>query len=171
LQHSIDQLTVRAEISGKIAMPRAGDLPGKHLPQGELVAQILPPEPPLVRALVRNEDLALVRAGSRAVEVAIAHRPSERYAATLEHEIPQASSNLPSAALGVAGGGGIDVDPSDSSGRTAREPRFQFDLRLPASVAAHVGTRVLVTFRHDDATALEQLAAFTRRVFLRHFER
>jgi putative peptide zinc metalloprotease protein len=171
LQHSIDQLTVRAEIGGKIVVPKVGDLPGKHLAQGELLAQVLPPEPPLVRSLVRNEDVALVRAGSRSIEVSIAHRPGESYAATLEHEIPQASSELPSAALGVAGGGGIDVDPSDPSGRTAREPRFQFDLRLPAAVAAHVGTRVLVTFQHDDATAAEQLGGFVRRVFLRHFER
>jgi putative peptide zinc metalloprotease protein len=171
LQQKIELLTVRSATAGRVALHQPHDLLGKYLTQGQLVAHVLTTEPPLVRVLVRNEDVSLVRAQPGAIDVTTALDPGTAYQATLEREIPQASLALPTAALGEAGGGVIPVDPTDQSGRTAREARFQFDLRLTRAAEAHIGARVLVTFRHGDATPAQQLAVLLRRIFLRHFER
>jgi putative peptide zinc metalloprotease protein len=139
--------------------------------QGELIAQVLPAGAPLVRAVVRNEDIALVRERPGGVSVQLAQSAVGPLAATLEHAVPRASVRLPTPALGEPAGGSIAVDPSDASGKTAREPHFQFDLRLESGALAPIGARALVTFAHGQASASELIGRFVRRSFLRHFER
>ena len=104
------------------------------------------------------------------ISVELAHRPGTDWAARWAAAIPQASSQLPSAALGERAGGSVALDSSDKTGHTAREPRFQIDLRLDASSPARIGERCQVTFVHGDATAAQKLVLFARRSLLRHFE-
>ena len=101
----------------------------------------------------------------------LAHIPGTNWAARWVAAVPQASSSLPSAALGESAGGSIALDSTDKAGRTAREPRFQLDLRLAAKSPARIGERCLITFEHKDASAAQMLVRFARRSFLRHFER
>ena len=171
LQQRAEQLVVRAAVAGRLVLAQRINRVGQYLPQGELVAHVVMPGAPLVRTLVRNEDIAQVREGARSIQVALAHAPGVAAAARPEGAVPRAAANLPSAALGDAAGGSIALDPNDKRGLTALEPRFQMDLRLDAGVHAHIGERALVTFRHADASAAEQVAQFARRSFLRHFER
>jgi hypothetical protein len=89
--------------------------------------------------------------------------------ATLAGMPAAASPALPSPALGESAGGPLPIDPSDRSGRTAREPLFQFDLRLPAHVTAHVGARARVAFDHGHTTLASMVARHWRQAFLRHF--
>jgi putative peptide zinc metalloprotease protein len=104
------------------------------------------------------------------ISIELAHVPGADWAARWVASIPQASSNLPSAALGERAGGSIATDSADKSGHTAREPRFQIDLRLDANSPARIGERCQVTFVHADASAAQMLAQLARRSFLRHFE-
>ncbi len=171
LQQRAEQLVVRAAVAGRLVLAQRINRVGQYLPQGELVAHVVTPGAPLVRTLVRNEDIAQVRDGARSIHVALAHAPGGAAAARLQAAVPRASAALPSAALGDAAGGTIALDPSDPQGRTALEPRFQLDLKLDAGVDAHIGERALVTFSHADASAAELIAQFARRSFLRHFER
>ncbi len=171
LEHRADQLVVRAAMPGRLVIsPRLG-IVGQYLPQGELVAHVLAPGAPLVRALVRNEDVAQVRKDARSISVTLAHSPGLEATGQLVAAVPRASAKLPSAALGDAAGGSIALDATDSSGQTAQEPRFQVDLRLSDGVDARVGARALVTFRHANASAAALIGEFARRSFLRHFER
>ena len=171
LQRRIDQLLVRATVAGRVVIAPRVNIVGQYLPQGQTVAHVLAPGAPLVRALVRNEDIGQVRDGVREISVALAHAGGQQARGWLVAAVPQASVNLPSAALGEAAGGSIALDSTDKTGRTALEPRFQLDLRLDEAVDARIGARALVTFRHADASAAELLADFARRSFLRHFER
>jgi putative peptide zinc metalloprotease protein len=171
LQQRADQLLVRAAVAGRLVIAPRLNRVGQYLPQGQLVAHVLAPGAPLVRALVRNEDIAQVRDGTRAIGVALAHAPAQDIAATLAGAVPRAGVSLPSAALGEAAGGSIALDAADKTGRTALEPHFQLDLRLAPGVDARIGARALVTFRHADITAAELLTDFARRSFLRYFER
>jgi putative peptide zinc metalloprotease protein len=167
----VNQLVVRAAVAGRFVLAPQLSVVGQYLPQGQLVAQVLAPGAPLVRVLVRNEDIAQVQGGSTSVQVALAHAPGLHAAERLTSQVPRASTTLPSAALGDAAGGSIALDSSDPSGRTALEPRFQIDLRLEPDVDARVGARALVTFRHADASTATLIADFARHSFLRHFER
>ncbi len=171
LQQRAEQLVVRAAAAGRLVLAQRINRVGQYLTQGELVAHVVTPGAPLVRTLVRNEDIAQVREGARSIQVVLAHTPGVAAAARLEGAVPRATANLPSAALGEATGGSIALDPSDKHGLSALEPRFQMDLRLDAGVDARIGARALVTFRHADASAAELVAQFARRSFLRHFER
>jgi putative peptide zinc metalloprotease protein len=177
LQERVNQLTVRAATEGRVVIHPGTSVVGQYLPQGQLVAQVLSAEAALVKVMVRNEDIEQVRSSTLAsarssprISVELAHAPQADWAARWVASIPQASRNLPSAALGESAGGSIALDGSDPSGRTAREPRFQVDLRLDSRSPARIGERCQVTFLHDDASAAQMLAHFARRSFLRHFE-
>jgi putative peptide zinc metalloprotease protein len=183
LQERVNQLTVRAATAGRVVISPGTSVVGQYLPQGHLVAHVLSAEAALVKVMVRNEDIEQVRAVSalgsssstavttaQRISVELAHAPGADWAARWAASVPQASSNLPSAALGESAGGSIATDGADKTGHTAREPRFQIDLRLDASSPARIGERCRVTFLHDDASAAQMLAQFARRSFLRHFE-
>jgi putative peptide zinc metalloprotease protein len=164
-----DALVVRAASAGRVAIDMQRTLPGMHLPQGQLVAHVVPDGAPLVRALVSNDDVGFVQQQGGEAIVSLPQGGPE-IVARQERLVPQATSKLPSAALGNAGGGSIALDPTDQSGLTAREPHFQVDLRLPADARAPIGARVLVTFEHGEATVADLLASALRRGFLRHFD-
>ncbi len=171
LQQRVDQLLLRAGVAGRVAIDPRRQALGAHLAQGELLGHVLPEGAPLVRALVRNEDIALVRERPGTINVTLAHGVDRPWRAALDAAVPQASAALPTAALGEPAGGSIAVDATDRSGRTAREPRFQLDLRLPHGVDARIGARAMVTFAHGEASAAELLGRFVRQSFLRYFER
>lgn len=171
LQSRAEQLVVRASVAGRLVIEPRFQVVGQYLAQGDLVAHVLAPGAPLVRALVRNEDIEQVREGARSISVVLAHSPDLEASGQQVAAVPRASTTLPSSALGEAAGGSIALDGSDKTGRTAREPRFQVDVRLDEGLDAHIGARAMVTFRHTDASAAELIAQFARRSFLRHFEK
>src|SRR3546814_11184369 len=60
-------------------------------------------------------------------------------------EVPGGTRELPSEALGLAGGGTIAVDPTDASGRKALNRIFLLDVSLPRALEnIQFGTRVHV---------------------------
>jgi len=170
LAQRVSALTVRARFAGRVVIDSRRVRIGQYLAQGEVIAQVLPQGAPMVRALVRNEDISLVRERPGVISVQLAYG-SAALRATLDSAVPQASANLPTRSLGEASGGSIALDGTDPSGRTAREPHFQFDLKLQGVADARIGARALVTFHHGDATAAELLERFLRQSFLRYFER
>ena len=170
LAQRVAGLTVRAGVAGRAVIDTERIRLGQYLSAGEVIAQVLPAGSPLVRTLVKNEDIGLVRDAPGAISVQIAHAADATHA-TIERSLPQAGTILPTPALGTASGGRIDVDPRDTSGHTAREPHFQIDLRLAEGTQALVGARALVTFSHGQATAAELIGRFLRLSFLRHFDR
>lgn len=186
LRSKIDALLVRASSNGRVVIDPRQVVVGKHLAQGELIAQVLPKGAPLVRTLVSNEDIALVRERPGTVTVQLASSgvstasstgsssgsssDQEPLIAVLASNTPQSSTTLPTAALGENAGGSIPTDPTDTTGKTARRAYFQMDMRLPANVDTRVGTRALVTFTHGQASAAQQLGRFLRKSFLRYFE-
>ena len=164
-----DALVVRAASAGRVAIDMQRTLPGMHLAQGHLVAHVVPDGPPLVRALVSNDDIGFVHQHNGEAVISLPQGGTE-FVARQERLVPQATATLPSAALGDVTGGSIALDPTDKTGLTAREPHFQVDLRLPPDARAPIGARVLVTFDHGDATVVDLLATALRRGFLRHFD-
>jgi putative peptide zinc metalloprotease protein len=171
LAERVAALDVRAGTSGTVALDTRRLVVGQHLTQGQIAAHVLPPGAPLVRALVANEDIAVVRAQPGRIEVALASAGGDTVAAQWLRSVPRASTELITPALGERAGGPIAQDPNDRDGKQAKEPRFEIELRLPEGMTAHVGARAWVTFRHGEATLAELTTQFLRRSFLRHFKR
>lgn len=166
----VEALEVRAAASGRVAIDARRLVAGQYLTQGQVAAHVLPPGAPLVRALVANADIAQVRDKPGSIDVELAHGGAGALAAQWLRSVPRASTELITPALGEHAGGPIALDPADRDGRTALEPRFEVELRLPDGVTAHVGARAWVRFGHGDATLAEIGAQFLRRSFLRHFK-
>ena len=171
LAERVAALDVRAATSGRVAIDERRLILGQYVQQGQIAAHVLPPGAPLVRAVVAHDDMALVRERPGQIEVALAHAGGDVVAAQWLRSVPRASTDLITPALGERAGGPIALDPNDRDGRHALEPRFEVELRLPEGVAAHVGARAWVSFRHDNATLAELATQFVRRSFLRHFKR
>ncbi len=165
------ELTLRSQASGVFVSPRAADLPGRFVRQGEVLGHVLDPGHATVRAVVPAEDIDLVRDRTRGVEVRLAHRLDRVLPASIARNVPKASEMLPSAALGTQGGGGIATDPSEPNGRRALEKLFEIDLSLPSETrVAQAGGRVYVRFDHGYRPLAAQWYRSLRQLFLARFD-
>ena len=164
-------LSIRAPVAGRFepVMP-PGDLMGRHLAEGDLLGFVLPDRPELLRIAVRQDDVALVRGRTRAVEMRLAGHLHETHRARVLREVPAALDRLPAAALGQAAGGGFLTDPADPEGLRVLGQVFVYDLSLPETLpAAPYGARVQIRFDHGLEPAAAQLYRRLRQLFLRHF--
>ena len=165
------ELMLRSSASGRFVVPNAADLPGRFVAKGQLVAYVVEPRELTVRVAIGQDDISQVRERVREVEVMLAGWGAEPMPAKIRREVPGGSQQLPTAALGTAGGGLFAVDPRDRNGVTTLERVFQLELALPAEVrSSHLGARVFVRFNHGFEPVGFQLARAARRLFLRTFD-
>lgn len=163
------RLDIRAAASGTLSpvMPD-GELTERHVAEGDLIAYVLPPGATVARAVIGQDDIALVRDRLRGVELKLAGHLSDRHRVQVLRAVPGATTALPSAALGPAGGGRFLTDPSDPDGLAVIDEVFVLDLGLPPDLAqAPFGARVLVRFDHGFEPAGAQIWRRMRQLFLR----
>jgi putative peptide zinc metalloprotease protein len=167
----LSRLLIRSQSQGKFILKDAQNLPGQFVTKGEMLGYIVFEHRPKVRAVVSQADIGLMRKRVTGVEVRLAERPAASLKAVIERVVPAADLNLPSAALGTAGGGIIPVDPTDPDGLRALESFFQVDLSLPEQEAKdqHIGGRVYVRFEHGTMPLAIQWYRSLRQLLLRKF--
>lgn len=167
LQQELQQLDLRAQVAGRLWMAHPGDLPGRFVRKGEMLGHVLGPHGAVVQVVVRQDQVDRVLADTRRVEVRLPQAFGEPLAGTLVRATPKASTQLPGAALGQAGGGAIATDPADEHGTRALERWFQFDVALPQrSDEALLGSRAYVSFEHAPMPLGLRALQFLRRQFL-----
>ena len=143
---------------------------GRYVHKGEVLGFVTDFAKPTIRAVVTQTHAALVRDNTRSVEVRLADRSWKTLPGTLERAVPSATSQLPSKALGTAGGGLIAVDPGDSGGLTSLEELFLFDVDIPSGTKLErVGMRAHLRFIHDEMPMARQWYRSLRQLFLRRF--
>ena len=174
LDRLIDEVThlrVRARAPGKVQIDLAADLPGRFVHKGEVLGYLVRPDTPIIRAVVRQEDIDQVLRGSGKIEVRLLQEPSTAWYGSLIRSVPQAVQDLRSAALGQEGGGSLPVDPRDEKHVRALESVFEFDIAMPLHTPAHyLGSRVLVSFEHPDEPIGWRWLRHARRLFLSSLE-
>lgn len=169
-EEKLDSLLVVAAVPGVLKLARAEDLPERFVRQGELLGYILSGPPRLVRVVVSQDDIALVRERRAEVEVKIADRVDQTWPAHVGREVPGGHDRLPSRALSLEGGGPHGTDPRDPDGLKSLQRLFQFDLELPATVGPlQIGTRVYVRFHHHPEPLAAQWGRRLRQLFLARF--
>ena len=91
--------------------------------------------------------------------------------ARIAREVPGATTDLPSLALSLAGGGEIGLDPSaPEHAPKSISSLFQFELDFDKTqMPAQLGSRVFVRFVHQPEPLLSQWYRSLRRVFIQHF--
>jgi putative peptide zinc metalloprotease protein len=164
------ELTIKARAEGEFVMPRAPDMPGRFVKKGELLGHVVNVDAIIVRAIVSQQDIDLVRNSTRRVDVRLVEQIDAPVRGELKRLVPSASDQLPTAALGTQGGGQVAVDPSDKDGRKALQKYFQVDVALPAERRQlHVGGRAYVRFDHGWEPLGFQWYRRARQLFLSRF--
>jgi putative peptide zinc metalloprotease protein len=170
LQERAGHLVARSGAAGRFVIDRPDDLPGRFVRKGQLVGYVAQDARTLVRAVVSQDDIDLVRAGVLRTEVRLPGQLDVVHAARLVREVPAARDELPSAALSSAGGGALAADPRDPNGGRALASSFQFDLELPPEVtSASYGGRAHIRFTHPSEPLGTQWYRRLRQAFLQRF--
>ena len=150
LAERVANLTVRSPGDGRLLVPQPQDMPGRYYRKGEQLAYVTERIQPLVRVVVTQADVDVVRTFTRQVTVRQIGQMDQVLGGRIVREVPAGDLNLPSRALTVQGGGQIMTDPRDSKGLTALNRTFQMDIELAARDVALYGCRVFVRFEHDN---------------------
>ena len=169
VEKRLDSLRVVSRTGGTLVMPRALDLPGSFVAKGTVLANVLGPELISVKVAVPQEDAGLIRSDTRAVEVALADVPGPSLQARLTTEVPGATNQLPTAALGDRAGGPFVTDPADKEGLKTLEPVFLLDLRLTSKTLERVGGRAWLRFDHGARPLAFQWQRRMQQLFLKQF--
>ncbi|BBO81812.1 peptidase M50 [Desulfosarcina ovata subsp. sediminis] len=165
-----EKLMVHSPARGKFILMDERNLPGRFVRQGELLGYIVADHRPTVRAVVPQADIGLVRECITGVEVRLAEQSATPLKARIDRIVPAADFNLPSVALGTAGGGDIPVDPTDPKGLRALDTIFQIDLNLLEAVQnPHIGGRVYVQIEHGRMPLILQAYRRLRQLLMRRF--
>jgi putative peptide zinc metalloprotease protein len=163
----IAALSVTARAAGRFIASNPHALQDRYVGQGEILGYVTQSDRPLVRAVIEQDRVGLLKSAPPQVEVMLAGRLGERIPAAFTQQVPAGSTALPSRALGAAGGGRIAVDMRDESGRTAIAKVFQFDLSLPdGTPVSGVGARVFVRLDHGAEPLWRQWSRSLRQLLL-----
>jgi len=150
-REQVQDLVITAKVDGTLVLPRAEDLPGRFVHRGDVLAHVVDLNTLTVRTIVDQSDIDLIRHSTKTVQVRLAERPAISIEAGVTRLVPAASDELPSPALGSAGGGQVPMDPKDPKGQKAMRKVFQVDLQLPVELGlVNVGGRAYV--RSDDGS-------------------
>jgi putative peptide zinc metalloprotease protein len=170
LRERAGQLVARSAVDGRFVVERGGDVPERFYRQGDLLGYVIQDARKIVRIVVSQDDVDLVRNRLRRIDVRLRERLEKVYPATLVRSVPAAKDYLPSAALSSEGGGEIAADPRDpKSGRTLQR-MFQFDLELPPGVAVkNYGGRAYVRLGLQPEPLAAQWYRRLRQLFLERF--
>ncbi len=170
VRERLSGLTVTAPSAGRFVVPEPADMPARFVRKGEQLGFVAPKDRRLVRVVVEQDDVDLVRSHTHAIKVRLAEKVPEVLPASVLREVPAASGELPSLALSERGGGRIALDPRQTERPTALNPVFHFELSMPPSQdELHIGGRVHVLFEHDAEPLGNQAWRGLRRLFLRRF--
>jgi putative peptide zinc metalloprotease protein len=169
-QQQLQELDMRSPTTGKLIIPNSADLAGKFIRRGETVAFVVTNDSARARVVVGQDDFGLVRRNTDKVELRPATAVGKVYRAAINREVPAASDELPSKALGTGGGGKIAVDPSDKSGLRTIDSMFQVELELTDDFPSHYyGQRVYVRFEHGSEPLAWQWKRSIKQLFMRDF--
>lgn len=165
-----EHLLIRSPARGRLVLTDARHLLGSFVQKGDLLGYIVSDHQPLVRTVVRQKDIGLVRQRITGVAVRLADQSQRTMRASIDRFGPAGQLALPSAALGMKGGGEIPVDPSDAEGLQPLDEIFQVDLRLPQAIRnPHIGVRAYVRFEHGTMPLAMQWYRQLRQLLLRRF--
>jgi putative peptide zinc metalloprotease protein len=170
VREQVDQLKIQSKRAGIFVTPTAEDLPGRFLRQGDALAYVIDLRTTIVRALIGQDEIDLVRNKLDSVQVRLAERVTSVLLADVSRVVPAATNQLPSPVLGDAGGGQVAMDQSDPKGTTSLQRYFQVDLTLDhATRVLDAGGRAYVRFNHGWSPLFEQWSRRMRQLFLSRF--
>lgn len=166
-----DDLIVRSPVAGRFVLPMADDLPQRFVRKGQTLGYVVGPENAVIRVIVDQDVIDLVRQRTIDVEIRFPERIWDTESAKVVRETPGATDELPSLALSTIGGGKIVMDPAAGRDRAKTlQKLFQLDLELASPVeVSGIGGRVYVRFDHGNEAIANRIYRTVRQIFLKRF--
>lgn len=171
-QQQSDDLTIVSSRNGNLIVPKSNDLPGNFVRKGQVIAYVIDSSELLTaKVVVSQNNIGLVREKTKSIEVMGAQWGSEPYPIDNWRLIPGGTNQLPTAALGTAGGGNFSVDPRDNNAKRTLERVFEIEMDLPRQISSSFfGQRVYIKFKHGYEPIGLQMYRALRQLFLRRFD-
>ncbi len=170
ISKQIDELTIKSHADGEFVISDSRNLVGQFVGQGEVLGHIINPKNQIIKAVIPQSRIGLLETYETSAEFVLADNLGSSYQSQILREAPQATTNIPSPALGVLGGGSLEVDPADKSGTKLLKPIFLIDLSLPEDLhLKQIGGRVYVRLNHGALPIGSQVYLYFNQLFLRHF--
>jgi putative peptide zinc metalloprotease protein len=172
LSERVDALIVFAGSEGILNMPEARNLVGRFVREGEVLGYILPDGEPVLRMVVRQETVELVRDHLQNISVRFANDIGTLYEGSIVREVPAGETQLPSPVFSLDGGGAFATMPSENNQLQTVSGIFQFDIALNSSAPAQLpyGLRAFVRLDYKSMPLGFQLLRQVRILFLSVFD-
>jgi len=172
IEDRVRDLTIKAGVGGTVDIPALEDSRGRYLREGEIAGFVLPEGRRLVRVVVPQGDIDLVRNRLRSIEMRVADHPGKVFSGEIVREVPAAAAELPSAALSLEGGGPFATIPTQDNSLQTMDRLFQFDLAFIDGPQWPVpfGMRIFVRFEIEPTPLAFQIGRKIRMTFLTFFE-
>lgn len=171
----IAHLEMRSQLTGRMVLARQDDILGSYLKRGQPLGYVFAPGAIMLRAVVADEDAALVRQRTRSATIWLEERPGMRLSGSITRDVPAASFKLPSAALSDRNGGSVLTDPADSENLRTLQPVFTVDVTLAQDSKTHaierIGGRAWVRFNFGLEPLALQWVRAAGQLLLKHFEK
>jgi len=163
----VGSLEIHSKASGTFVFQDQSSPLGRYFSQGHLIGHVVDPDEYIVQVVVPERISGPLHSGIRAASVRLAEDISNVHSASVIQATPAASNQLPSSALGAAGGGGIAVASSDSTGLTSSERVFHLQLSFDQLIeVSGVGERAFIKLQHDAAPLGTRIYRLIQQTFL-----
>lgn len=164
-------LTVKASVSGVLALPDQDSLMGQFLQQGEVVGTILRSDNRLWRAAAPADRAIFVDTDSQEVAIRISTLENKEFPAFITSRSPEVTTRLDSFALTNRAGGSLVIDPQYET-PTSLIPVVNYTAVIPEQYDVGIlasGARATIRVVHSTAPIAPRLLRAIRRTFLLYF--
>lgn len=170
LKTQLENLVVRAPVSGRWIANDLHEVLGSVLPRGHNLGMVRSEEGYVFTAVVHQRDAG--RFSLIETELKIRGQEGSDLLLTDLDAIPAGQDDLPSAALGVAGGGSMGITSEDEGGSRTTEPYFQVRGRIENAegVLLQHGQRGVARFPLPKTPLLSQWTHAARQFFQREYQ-
>lgn len=162
-------LVVRANTDGIFVRAGYDIVAGRYYDRGEIIGQVVDSEQLIVRVVVPESKSGSLHQGIKGASIRLAENPLYPIAAFVQQQTPAANHTLPSATLGVWGGGGIALATSDPNGLTTSEKVFHLQLSIVSQTPIFgLGGRAYVKLQHTPMPLASRWVQSVQQLFLEY---
>lgn len=170
VKEQLDSLVVRAPVGGRWIADDLHEVLGSVVPRGQPLGMVRGEDGYVFTAVVHQRDAGRLLLNDS--ELKIRGQEGEDLVLKELDAIPAGQDDLPSAALGVAGGGSVGVQSDSGSGSRTSEPYFQVRGKIEAleGVTLQHGQRGVSRFPLPKKPLLAQWSHAVRQFFQREYQ-
>jgi putative peptide zinc metalloprotease protein len=170
LKVQLENLVVRAPVAGRWIADDLHEVMGSVVPRGQSLGMVRGEDGYVFSAVVHQRDAGRLSLDDS--ELKIRGQEGLNMSLTNLDAIPAGQEDLPSAALGVAGGGSMGVAAEEGSGKKTTEPYFQVrgTIEEAKGVILQHGQRGIARFALPKKPLLNQWRHSIRQFFQREYQ-